>query len=397
MPFDPAQVPCQESGGCPRGANDFILGFPFLAPLVPACQDRLWVRGDYLLWWMKGGDTPPLVTTSVPDTTAQAQAGVLNQSTTQTLFGDGALNENARSGYRLTIDYWFDPCQHCGIEASYFGLARDETEYFQNSGGSPILARPFFNVSTITPGLTSDGQAAQLIAYPGVQSGLVDARLTTDFQGGELLLRNAIYAQCGDRLDFLVGYRYAQLVDNLRIDSSSTSLATGSGFAVGTTQAIADAFDTRNEFHGIELGVLHQMHSNRWSLDLLAKLAMGDTLTHASVNGSTTTAAAGVAAGGMLALPTNIGVYERNNFSMLPELGATVGLDLNANIRATFGYSLVYWSKVWRAGDQVDLNVNPSQSPSLGGVLQGNPRPQFPYAATDFWAQGLNLGLECRF
>jgi hypothetical protein len=59
------------------------------------------------------------------------------------------------------------------------------------------------------------------------------------------------------------------------------------------------------------------------------------------------------------------------------------------------GYSLVYWSKVIRAGEQIDLNVNPSQFPP--GDLVGAPQPQFRAVTTDFWAQGLNFGLDFRF
>jgi hypothetical protein len=100
--------------------------------------------------------------------------------------------------------------------------------------------------------------------------------------------------------------------------------------------------------------------------------------------------------GGILALPSNYGVYNLNDFAMIPELGATVGLDLTDRLRLTAGYSLMYWSKVVRAGDQVDLNVNTSQFPPAAAAA-GNPNPHFPYAFTDFWAQGLNVGLDYHF
>jgi hypothetical protein len=64
-------------------------------------------------------------------------------------------------------------------------------------------------------------------------------------------------------------------------------------------------------------------------------------------------------------------------------------------LQFTAGYSLIYWSKVARAGDQVDTSVNTTQQ--SGGTLTGNPNPRFPYAFTDFWAQGANLGLEYKF
>ena len=108
---------------------------------MTGCQDRLWVRADYLVWWMKGGDTPPLVTTS-PAGTAQTAAGVIGQPGTRVLFGEGELNNAARSGLRLTLDYWLCPCQLYGIEASYFGLAPQETEYFQSGSSGACRFSP---------------------------------------------------------------------------------------------------------------------------------------------------------------------------------------------------------------------------------------------------------------
>ena len=79
---------------------------------------------------------------------------------------------------------------------------------------------------------------------------------------------------------------------------------------------------------------------------------------------------------GFLALPTNSGSpYHRNDFAMVPELGATLGLDLTARLRLTAGYSLIYWSKVVRAGDQVDINVN---HPAIGRDLDRNSQPPLP-------------------
>ena len=49
-----------------------------------------------------------------------------------------------------------------------------------------------------------------------------------------------------------------------------------------------------------------------------------------------------------------------------------------------------------RAGDQIDLDVNPDQLPEpIIGI--GPARPVFAFQQTDFWAQGLNLGLDYRW
>ncbi len=343
------------------------------------------------MWWGKGDHVPALVTTS-PEGTARNEAGVLGAANTSVLFGDASLNNEFRSGERFTVDYWFDP-DHCtAIEASYLGLGEHTDSFSASSQGTPILARPYYNV-------ISASQESELIAYPGVATGSVNMAATTDFQGAEVLLRRNWFRQCGGRVDFLVGYRYARLADDLQMDESKTSTDPQSTVPVGTTLALSDRFQTLNEFNGAEIGMLAQWRRCCWSLDLLMKLGLGNTNSHVSIDGSTTitepTQNPATYPGGVLALPSNMGNYPQNQFSMVPEVGVTIGYDLTCRLRTTVGYSLVYWSNVARPGEQIDTNENRSQVPP--GTLVGAPFPQFRYASTDYWAQGLNLGLDYRF
>ncbi len=79
----------------------------------------------------------------------------------------------------------------------------------------------------------------------------------------------------------------------------------------------------------------------------------------------------------------------------MPEIGLTLGYDLTPRLKATVGYTLLYWSDVARPGDQIDLNVDPAQ---LAGPHQTTgAKPAFVLHTSDFWAQGLNLGLDYRF
>ena len=75
-------------------------------------------KADYLLWWTKGTNLPPLVTTSGTD-----QSGVLGPGTT-VLFGDTTAENRARSGADLTLGMWLNCCQTWGIEGNYFTLGR---------------------------------------------------------------------------------------------------------------------------------------------------------------------------------------------------------------------------------------------------------------------------------
>ena len=47
----------------------------------------------------------------------------------------------------------------------------------------------------------------------------------------------------------------------------------------------------------------------------------------------------------------------------MPEIGFTLGYDLTSRLKATVGYTLLYWSNVARPGDQIDLNVDSRQFP----------------------------------
>ncbi len=68
---------------------------------------------------------------------------------------------------------------------------------------------------------------------------------------------------------------------------------------------------------------------------------------------------------------------------------------MTSRLRLTVGYTFLYWSQVARAGDQISTVINPSQFPP--GQLSGAPAPQFKLALSDFWAQGVNFGVDFRF
>jgi hypothetical protein len=280
------------------------------------------------------------------------------------------------------------------LEADYLALGRATTRFDAASPAQSILARPFLNVAT---GFQDSG----LVVYPDVATdGRVSVLGSSVFQGAEVLLRRALYRDCSSRADLLIGYRFNRLDDGLEIAESSTSIDPESLVPVGTVLALNDLFRTTNQFNGAELGVAGSWRHCAWSLQSVLKVALGNTHSRIVIDGSTTTTlpdggGTTTAPGGLLALPTNIGTFQKDSFAMIPELGVTVGRDLTCRLRATVGYSLIYWSKVIRAGEQIDLNVNPTQFPP--DELIGAPQPQFRAVTTDFWAQGLNFGLDFRF
>ena len=59
-------------------------------------------------------------------------------------------------------------------------------------------------------------------------------------------------------------------------------------------------------------------------------------------------------AGGLLAQSTNIGHYSQDNFAVVPELDLNLGFQFTRHTRVVVGYDCLYWSKVARAGEQID-------------------------------------------
>jgi hypothetical protein len=388
--------------------QDFILMDEFGAPgpthgLYDVCDPqcypcgKVWVRAEYLLWWVEGFSTPALVTTSTAGTPVN-EAGILGLPSTSVLFGESRLTDQARSGLRLTVGGWLDPHETTGLQASAFGLLIDNTDFSADSASIPIIARPFFNVE---PGF--EGQDAELIAYPGLFNGQIDVRAKTSLIGAEALVRQRLAHECYCRVDGLVGFRYNRLHDRLQISDSRQVVGAGTGLAIGTTFVESDLFDTVNHFYGAEVGVIAELCRNQFFVEGTLKLALGNTHSRVEIDGNSTATVpvpgnppqVANTPAGLLAQATNIGTYESDDFGVIPELGITVGYEFTPHLRATAGYTFMYWTGVARAGDQIDTNLNLSQL-DVGG-LAGIPRPQFRRVTDDVWVQGLSLGLDYRY
>jgi hypothetical protein len=359
------------------------------------CPGRgpIYVRVEYLLWWVKGASTPPLVTTS-PQGTPQTEAGVLGQPGTSILFGDQPVNTGARSGGRITLGGWIDPTTR--IEGSYFQLAQSVQTFGASSNGNPILAQPYFDVN---PNSTAAAmQNASAIAYPGAYSGSINIRSTSSLLGADLhAIHNLSFTDFLDdrqhRLDFLFGWRYLRLRDNLAINSNVNSAELAGLGVVPSTVAVSDSFGTTNNFNGVDLGMVSNYRHARWSLQTIGRMALGVTSENVNIAGSNTTAGSPV--GGLLTQASNIGSYQRNGFAVVPQLQLMLGYDVTPRFRCQVGYDIMYWSRVARPGDQIDTTLNLSQA--SGQPLVGAARPAFGFHETDLWVQGFSAGAEYRF
>jgi hypothetical protein len=345
----------------------------------------------YVLGWTKGFDVPALVTTSPPGT-LRDEAGVLGNAGTSVLFGATDLSNGARSGGRATLGYWFNDCHNVGLEFGYLGLEQEDTQFTNTSQGDPILARPFFNAQT-------NVQDASLVAFPDFVTGSILIDATTEFQALDMSLRRCLYDDCCGRGDLFIGYRYVELNDGLRIGESTESQDIAVGVPPGTTIDLQDLFETENRFHGGRVELVVQRQRCRWSVEMRGSLSLGSTSQEVLIDGVTTVttpdAAESTTAAALLALPTNIGRFEQDTFTLIPEFGVKLGYELGCGWRASLGYSLLYWSSVARPGDQIDRTLNLSQLPP--GPLTGPERPRFAFLTNSFWTQGLDVAVEYQF
>jgi len=81
----------------------------------------------------------------------------------------------------------------------------------------------------------------------------------------------------------------------------------------------------------------------RW---IQPEVGAGQHHSQIDINGTTTTGG-NTLQGGMLALRATWPA-QPDQFSVIPELGVTLGYDLTSRLRATAGYTFMYWSNVSR-------------------------------------------------
>ncbi|HYV35327.1 MAG TPA: BBP7 family outer membrane beta-barrel protein [Gemmataceae bacterium] len=392
---------------------------PAAADATP-CDPCFFLNADYLLWWIRRGPATAFVTTAPDNGT-----GLIGDPSTRILYGQGGINYDTFSGVRLGAGWNFGCDRFWGLEASGFLLESRSAHFAAASdpAGNPFLLRPFLSVVTTEE---SGVVIANSIAPGRVQGDIIIDSHTRLWSYEANLVAHSI-REANRRFDLFVGYRSMALDENLNIQEDLTLIDAGASIfqtspvgqtssvltpGAGSNIVVLDQFSTHNRFYGGQIGGRFQWLWNCWTLDLTAKLALGVTHEAVTIDGVSTlndpTTAAGtiVTPGGLLALAgvpgTNSGVYSRDRFAVIPEMDLQVHCDLTCHVRASFGYTGVYWSAVARPGDQIDRNVNPKLVPT--GIVAGDfdpkteqTRPTFAFRDNGFWAHGVTLGVELRY
>jgi hypothetical protein len=432
--------PCAD---CESGTCSLHMSPGFQAGMRPAgVRSRAYAHGEYLLWWIDGMDVPPLVTTSTDpdDGGVLPNPGLDDNQSTVILYGADPILEDPRSGFRVLLGVWLDECNKQAIEGDYlFTGELEETFFASGEDGDPIISRPFFDFFPPGPPANLPPQENAEEVSSEDLDGSVTVNSTSSFQGAGIRLRHNLCRSgcpdigCGSCVDCGMGvdcglgvgcgagvgcgscvgggdYRYVDFISGFRWYSLDESLSVTEDLIVdveapgdtsfnGTRIVVMDSFETDNDFYGGELGFDWGIERGRYSVNLLSKIAIGNNSQRVSINGSTQTFPPGVdpppaaEEGGLLALSSNIGDYERDRFSMIPELNVNVGYKLTQRLKLRVGYTILYWTNVLRPGDQINRQIN---STLLAGETPSLPplSPLFEFNETNALVQGLNVGAE---
>ena len=304
------------------------------APIMPWYIERIlpyqtwcgypqsfWLSAEFQTVVMKDGNLPTLVTGGPAGT-----QGILGQPGTVLLYGDDKANLNPFLGGKFMGGLWNDYNELYGIEGGFSYASERSGDFF---------------------------------AYPpATPDAPVIARLGTGFLGAEgHLIRNWKCLEAG-RIDLIAGFRYLELDETLM---------------AGFRAVITDDFDARTRFYGGYVGAKAKFHRDAWTLDGLGRVALGGTQEEI-----------GIDRGGLLTLPTNAGVRQKDVFGVVPELSVRIGCQVLERLNVFAGFSVLYWNRVIRVGDQVDRTTNPDL-------------PNVSFNSTDFWLVTTSVGLEVRY
>ena len=389
---DPADSPFDLAG--------FFAGLFMPDPSAPQFRPpmqafyRSWLSAELMIGWAKGVQLPPLATSN------PVAPPVLGDPNTAVVLGGRRSGFGGYPGGRFTAGRWADPDRTFGAEVGYtlFGTHTDTTAV---GGGGPngtsLLGRPLFNPR-------AGAEDVVYVAHP-LMTGSLRVSESLRVQGWEATGLARLAGDAFFRVHAVGGYRYFQVNEGVRFDQRSEFVRTVGDLAVVHRSASADQIDGHNGFHGGLLGLRAQFDGHGIFLQFDGRVSLGQVTQVVTVSGQTI-AARDLPTGpevvafpnGVFGQPTNAGRIGRGRFAVLPEAGVRLGGQFGPRWWWHVGYQFTYLSDVVRAADQLDRTVDLTQAiPDPLNLISPATRPRVPFARSDFWVQGVTLGLEWRY
>lgn len=382
---------------------------------------QFYIGIDYLHMWVKNAPlSVPLVSTGPIATTHHGLLGLPGTGADSTVLygapfapakgGNDSQSFGSSPGTRATIGVYLDPGRRYAVEASGFVLSLRSAGYQAqgDASGYPILGVPVHNSlayqigsMTIFPG--EDSLPFSLPNDPtrtrgnGIITGGVAIKNTIDLWGAGIRGRVSLYRDPRWDITASAGFRYLSLSEGFRM---VTDIQGVSGPYTGQFGEVRDYFTTANHFYGADFGVKVAYRRGPWRAELSAQVAPGLARQTVGVAGGYTSINFGPQASGpegIFAQPSNEGRRSSSRFAVVTEAGLSVSYDLTSNIALTLGYEHLYYSSVVRPTDQIDRNVPKGQTFLQAAPTISTTSPSRRFQTTDFYAQGITLGLQLRF
>jgi Putative beta barrel porin-7 (BBP7) len=355
---------------------------------------RFWAQADCVVGWVREAPAPlPLATSG---DSKKKLPGAIGQPGTTVLFGNSGIGFRTALGPRLTLGAWLDAERNFGVEGGGYVVDQRVNNFIaqSNDTGSPLLAIPFVKTTS-----TSAAESAHLISNPKKVVGDILVASSLERWGTEMNGVYCFWRQPGLELSLLAGMRYENLQESMRILQHSFTLANK------TNTTFDDHFDTFNRFYGGQIGGRVHWQYDVWVVEVSSKIALGGMHQLVDVQGDSSqygpkASPAGSFPSGFFAQASNTGQRTANPLVAMPSLQAKLGYQITPHLRFSAGYGILYWNQVVRPGDQIDRNINLTQSPILGatnGTLVGPALPAPLFHRSGYWAQDVNFGLELRF
>jgi hypothetical protein len=356
-------------------------------PLGPSWDDM-----ELLYWWPMRQPVPALAygtTTGLPP--------VPGQNGTQLLVGGHSFGSQPSAGGRFTLGASTNDAETIGIEVVYFFLGTrtfHQTARDFSGGTSANFGLPYLNAAT-------GANEILPLAQPGVSDSYLNASTSVRVQGWEVNTVANVIDEKYVKLNALLGWRYFQAQEGLRLEQTQFRSADGSVIRT------ADQFDAHNRFNGGQLGLHADVSRGLVFCEMTAKIAFGQNYEVVKNEGMTLFQPFGIlgpvarayGGSGLYVQPSNFGRTATGVFAVLPEGTFKFGFRLGDTGRVYVGYSFLYLSDAVRPGDQVDRTLHPGQVPLVSGAgpVYGSDRPARLFTHSDFWVQGLIVGLETRY
>jgi hypothetical protein len=279
----------------------------------------------------------------------------------------GNQDGEEHTGTRITVGAWLDCNQHMAVEGSWLFLGE---------------RHPTFAITPVDPLTLGRRLTPPAVTLPALASSSGSIENVSRLWSVELNLRKELFRWAGGHLDLLAGARYLELDEAINVSNRFRFVDLPVTFGNATLQA-EDGFGADNRFIGGQLGAEIEIQVGKAAyVDLWGKAAVGNNRQRRSIQGATSLQTGNIVqgppsqfvVGGVLTNAANIGTFERDELTFVPEFGANVGYQINNHVRVSGGYSFLY----------IDNAVRPSQALGTDGD-------------TSFWTHGVNLEVEFRF